>query len=399
MRILIFGPWAITRARHGGQIRAANIVSAYRAAGHDVKFIGIYDPNNVPPLDTTRDDVPIDATVMQFVHASGVPWQISLWRSFAECKVLFERFVAIVRDFKPDVVQFEEPYMWPLVRTLRDSSHLRDVRIIHSSYNFETEYRRELSRIAGHFDEAVLLDVAQQEEQIARECDLVITVSDDDARSFRALGASRVIVARNGSSRVLPCKTAIRAVNDYLGAQSFALFVSSAHPPNAQGLLQFVEGIEQPLPGKLIICGAVFKLLESQRRKHRLLRDAEIWGMVDPEVLQALLARASVVILPKTSGGGSNLKTSEALLSARPVVATRFAFTGFEDWQDLQGVWIEDEPIMFWRRVAEQLRSERDPSSTWHESAFERRNHLLWEACLVPMVDALAQDLVTGAAS
>jgi len=388
MRILILGPWAIARPRHGGQIRAANIVQAYSSEGHEVKFVGVYDPGNVPLSDTTRDDVPIDHAVMHYIHHSGLPWEISLWRAFVDVKPLYERFVAVVRDFRPDIVQFEEPYLWPLVRALRGAGELGRARVIHSSYNFETQYRRELGRIAGHLDEAVLGDVALQERQIARECDMVITVSDDDADSFKKLGAPRVIVARNGSSAISPSPAAVRAVDGYTGGAPFALFVSSAHPPNAEGLLHFVDGIEETLPGKLFVCGAVYRLLAERRKKHRLLRDADMWGMVEPQVLEALLSRASVVLLPKTSGGGSNLKTSEALLARRPVVATRLAFTGFEDWQDLSGVEIEDDPMQFWQRVAHRLES-TEPA--WNGQADARRNELLWEACLAPMLNEVTR--------
>lgn len=383
----MLGPWAIVRPRHGGQIRAANIVRAYRSEGHEVKFIGIYDPNNVPVSDTTEDDVPIDHAVMHYIHLSGLPWEISLWQAFADVKPLYERFVAVVRDFRPDIVQIEEPYLWPLVRALRSAGELGRARVIHSSYNFETDYRRELGRIAGYLDEVVLENVALQERQIARECDLVITVSDTDADSFKKLGALRVIVARNGSSAISPSPAAVRAVDAYTGGAPFALFVSSAHPPNAKGLLDFVHGIEEALPGKLFVCGAVYRLLAEESKRHQILRNADIWGMVDPQMLEALLARASVILLPKTSGGGSNLKTSEALLARRPVVATRLAFTGFENWQDLPGVEIEDDPTQFWKRVRYKL--ER-PELTWNSQA-DARHELLWEACLAPMLREVTQ--------
>lgn len=392
MRILILGPWAVARARHGGQIRAASIIDAYTERGHDVMFMGVYDPTNVPLADTGLHDVPIDSTVMAYIGQSGKPWEISLWQAFADVPASYSVFETAVRKFRPDVVQFEEPYLWPVVKMLRDRGELAQARLVHSSYNFETVYRRVLARISGNTNREILEHVANQEIEIARECDLVLTVSDDDANSFRSLGTRHVVVARNGSRRIEPTQQALAAVDAYLGDAGFALFVSSAHPPNAEGLLEFTKAMRDRLPGKLVICGAVYKLLDSAQKTHRIIQDAEIMGMVGPDVLAALLARASVILLPKTSGGGSNLKTSEALLANRPVVASSLAFAGFEGWRALSGVEIADEPSLFWQSVTRKLASSPASYSTQLDA---RREELLWSACLAPMIDSV-EKVVAG---
>ena len=48
---------------------------------------------------------------------------------------------------------------------------------------------------------------------------------------------------------------AIAAVDAYFGRTPFALFVSSAHPPNARGLLDLADGAEKPLADPLVIAG------------------------------------------------------------------------------------------------------------------------------------------------
>jgi hypothetical protein len=108
-------------------------------------------------------------------------------------------------------------------------------------------------------------------------------------------------------------------------------------------------------------------------------------GAVDPAVLDALLARAAVILLTKTRGGGSNVKTSEALLARRPVVATRLAFVGFEGWRDLLGVAIANEPTLYWKLVARQLTCPQVIAPPWD---LDRRDDLLWQACLAPMMVA-----------
>src|SRR5215468_5846539 len=67
MRVLMLGPWAVARPRHGGQIRAASIIEAYRGRGHEVMFIGIFDPGNVPFADTGPNDIVINDTAMAYM--------------------------------------------------------------------------------------------------------------------------------------------------------------------------------------------------------------------------------------------------------------------------------------------------------------------------------------------
>ena len=282
-------------------------------------------------------------------------------------------------------MQLEEPYLWPVIRTLRNRGHLPGVPIIHSSYNFEAEYRRDLAEICGNENRELLRKVARQEEEIARECDLVVAVSDLDAACFRRIGARRVMVIRNGGRRVNAARAATSGLDSYFGKARFALFVSSAHPPNARGLLDLAQGLKLPLPGLLVICGGVGTLLEPHRRTYPLIRDARMLGVVDPPILDALLSRASVIILPKTRGGGSNLKTSEALLTGRPVVATTQAFVGFEPWTGVPGVTVEDNPALFWQHVARHLGELGEPPTLNNGYC----DGLLWPACVAPLVTAV----------
>ena len=124
------------------------------------------------------------------------------------------------------------------------------------------------------------------------------------------------------------------ALDQYLLGEPFALFVSSAHPPNAFGLIETAEATDLCLKGgSLLVAGEVSNLLFETpafwRNQHIFARTR--LRHVSQPMLGALYAAANVVILPKTRGGGSNLKTAEALLSGRPTVATPKAFPGVRE--------------------------------------------------------------------
>jgi hypothetical protein len=71
--------------------------------------------------------------------------------------------------------------------------------------------------------------------------------------------------------------------------------------------------------------------------------------------LGALIAATDVMILPIASGGGSNLKTAEALLSGKPIVATSYAFRAYEHFMDLPTVTIADTPSDFRNALSNAL--------------------------------------------
>jgi glycosyltransferase involved in cell wall biosynthesis len=403
LRILILTPWPFRVPRNGGQLRAAAVVQAYRSAGHEVHSAGLYDPARVSPGEVWPEDVQLSPgviTIMQKLSAREGRSEMAFWFAVAAARDSVAAFAAAVRAARPDVLQFEEPALWPIVRRLRADGVLDRVAIVHSSYNFETQAWQHRSVPGAQVTLETLRDIATLEQEVAAFCDLVITVSESDAREFRSLGAKQVCVAANGV-RSLPC-TDGRAVDAYISPDtSYALFVSSAHPPNAHGLVDMAAVTkDHPIRhGEILICGRVGSLVRAAsnfQKAGRVLERARFIGWVDDTLLGALYAKAKVVILPKTLSGGSNLKTAEALASGRPVVATSRAFEGFESFQELPGVTIADDADLFWRAVDGFLSGDipnilRPP---------EAMRGLLWKDCLEPMVRAtealIVRPLVTA---
>lgn len=396
MRVLLLTPWLFHAPRNGGQLRASAVARAYRAAGHHVHGGGLYHPAETPAGEARQEDIPLAPGVIR-IMAALAPEQarseMTFWNAVAAAPDSLDAYAGAVREASPDVLQFEEPALWPVVRGLRAAGHLDDVAIVHSSYNFETVAWQHRSVPGTLVTDETLRDIAAIEREIAASCDLVIAVSDGDAAEFRQLGAARVCVAANGVASLLPGEAA--DIGSYMpSGVPYALFVSSAHPPNAHGLVDLAAGVSgHPVRhGEIIVCGRVGTLVRNAanfERAGRVLGRARFLGWVDDACLGALYGSAGAVILPKAYSGGSNLKTAEALASGRPVVATRRAFEGFEAFMDLPGVTITDDPDLFWRAVDDHLASPvggatRTPG---------QMSGLLWEECLKPMVRA-AEEVV-----
>jgi glycosyltransferase involved in cell wall biosynthesis len=105
-----------------------------------------------------------------------------------------------------------------------------------------------------------------------------------------------------------------------------------------------------------------------------------VLGVLDDEDLAAVKSLAHEFLLPIGAGGGSNIKTAEALYSGKPVVCTSTALRGFEDYRALPEVIVADSPPKFQAAIRSVLgRKGRAESVAGFRDV---REGLTWEACL-----------------
>jgi hypothetical protein len=109
-------------------------------------------------------------------------------------------------------------------------------------------------------------------------------------------------------------------------------------------------------------------------------------GVVTDECIQGLLHTAHVVVLPITHGGGTNLKTAEALWSGKHVIATPTAMRGFEKFAHAKGVRVEEKAEGF-RRAVRSAMAEEPLRLT--QADLEPRKLLLWENQLQPLLNLI----------
>ena len=87
-------------------------------------------------------------------------------------------------------------------------------------------------------------------------------------------------------------------------------------------------------------------------------------------------ATAHAILLPIKFGGGSNLKTAEALATGKWVIASPVAMRGFEEFLDAPGVVVADGPKNFRQAVIKTLNS---PPLELTEAAKEIRESVYWD--------------------
>jgi hypothetical protein len=110
-------------------------------------------------------------------------------------------------------------------------------------------------------------------------------------------------------------------------------------------------------------------------------------GVVDAASLAAIKELTRVFVLPILDGSGSNLKTAEALFSAKWVVGTPTSFRGFESFATLPHVFMANPGRDFRDAVRTAMAS---PPPALSEQQRRRLLDLSWERTLAPMMDAIA---------
>jgi hypothetical protein len=366
--------------RHGGQLRLRALLRQYGEIFSTVIPIAIYNGDVYPKKARSRFDLPAPAATRAKIHEDPNLEAWVLGMSPREDPEVSAHLRTIIERFTPSVLIFEQPYLFEAVSEIVSDMGL-EIPVIFSSQNIEKTMmtdilnpeRRDSAKGPLKYSEQ-LEWLTQQEKALAGAAVGTIAVSEGDAAEIRQMGGSNVVVLANGIERYVPKarrRTRVQRVMAQDAVASYAFFIGSAHRPNALGLLDVMGSRLGYIPkySRIYIAGLVGQIL-----RHEIFKTdpyfgrfywtrAHEWGIVSNAMLQTLIEGSNCIILPITSGGGSNLKTAEAILSGRPIVATSLAFRGFESLKSLSNVSICDSPVEFREAVA-HLRE----SVTWQST-------------------------------
>jgi glycosyltransferase involved in cell wall biosynthesis len=285
-----------------------------------------------------------------------------------DIRMLFKDFgIEGFLDGVPDAIIFDHPWLWTEVKKLKE--RYPEVKVIHSSHNIEFMLKPDLLEgLEPKYKNATIDFLEDIEVEIAENSDLVICVTERDADWFRRNGAKHVVAVNNGTNAYL---------SEVKSDHHYALVVGSGHPPNIEGSIKYLKNAVDWLPDHtdLIFVGSMCDGLRGQLGPERNdYHDTTIrfLGVRTDSELNALIESANVIVLPIPYGGGSNLKTAEALVSGRPVVGTSTSFRGFEEYAMGDFVRVTDAENQFRAFVAEAC--ERKYPTVSREGS----EHLTW---------------------
>jgi glycosyltransferase involved in cell wall biosynthesis len=354
------------------------------------------DPvNTAVPLDIPIDIVPRPrrtlARRLADLGGSALPDLVLRLRSAAA----HERFVALLRSWRPDVVQFEAVEAAGAVGPLGEAFRAAGVRprLIYDAHNAEFALQERLWRTEIgdlHRLPFALYSLLQWRRLRRWEAGLcrvaeVIAVSAGDAARLAALAGVQPVVIPNGvdTDRYAPAPTGPALDPDaprllFVGTLDFR--------PNVDALCWFAREalprIREEFPAaRLVIAGR-----DPAPAVRALAGPAvDVVGPVDDDL--PLLHTASVYVVPLRSGGGMRFKVVQAMAAGVPVVSTSFGADGVEARHG-EHLLVADTPEGLSEAVRRTL---RDPAAT--RRRVERARTLVvarydWRAIL-PTLDAL----------
>ncbi|WP_133118090.1 hypothetical protein [Burkholderia ubonensis] len=346
-KILQVTTYPIDHPDHGGKLRAFHIRKSLREKFRvETLSFSLGQGDSVAGLNVCLDH---DACMQVVKHGYLADWGINEYlESRPELKA---RVMSAVAEFSPDIVMLEQPFMWPLIEEMLRDRVIGNALVIYSSQNNECALKKGVYE--GIFNEADaelnLSRVAEIESGIAKRADLSLAVTEEDVEYLKSMAPETdVLLYRNGHQGIDDAPAKSRWQQKFKDYERNWVFVGSWHPPNIDGLHALIEGGVNDLPsGRLkvwVFGNAGPGLMATYNLKESDLPNFSIQGLAETDEINSAITAATGVVLPVWGGGGSNLKTAQALLSGKTVVGSKYAFRGFENYMGEPGVFLFDSP-------------------------------------------------------
>lgn len=382
----------------GGQKRIAALREGLTGFGYDVRLIEVF--SWMPLLHP--DDLKFDPIDDDWARRFPGEYETRVADVLLSNKRFGDVVLSKVLENKPDILWLEQPFIWPFLR--ERVSDWSDIRLVYSSHNVEWQVRHQLAR-AGSLGPFGPFRIQEIECDLVRRADLVVNVSAPDQRWCEAAGARRAVLVPNASTPplvedVASARRSLRAKHGLSEDTMLLLFVSAYWEPNWLGLAQWclpaLGALASRHDVRLLLVGGVGGRAAEAALPDEQERMIVRTGEVEEAEKNAAYAAADAVLLPIIAGGGTNLKSAEALLSSLPIVASGYAMRGLERFSTREGICVADDPPSFaaalealildhFARQAEgrpPLRRAHDP---------ELALACDWKGALVPLEPAIAQ--------
>lgn len=332
MRILWLGRIVPLPLNSGDRIYSAELVGAVARAGSTIEFMGLSNPDD-DPGDRSKLEPRVD-----WIEIAGKP-RSKMLALFSRMPLVAARFAtdpykkalrkALATNHYDAIVLDQYALIWALPDVKR--FHKGTTRIVHVAHDYESDLTGLIARgFKGNPAKKVALwlnhyKTVAAEKALTRAADLVVTLTDDDARAFNRVDA-------NHESLVLPPGYAgSRSPERQLpgpGAAKQVVIVGSFHWIAKQlNLEAFMQAAVPDLTRAGIRLKVAGSVPDDVRAK---------WSAAFPEVnfagfvpsLSDALDDAFCALTIDAIGGGFKLKTLDYIFNGVPVAALKGTLHG-----------------------------------------------------------------------
>lgn len=395
-KILLLATYPIKNPQHGGQKRVDALVKFYKGIFSEVRFAAVFHRGFYQEYG--KDDVFLKGEYRKKIENSPFTGDVVAGEAIAKEPSVRAQFKKLLLSFNPDIIQIEQTFPYFGLKELLEELQMKP-KIVLSSHNVEAPMKDEILEGMGVDAKArkpIVSAIHAVEAELSSVSDLTIAVTEEDAAAHTKMGAKKVVVSPNGIATSKPSPQALEYWKNFKqenGITRIVSFVASAHPPNWHGFLKMISTAVGfvPYDTKILLAGSIADYFKDNI-KGNSPEEATFWQRVVPvgrlseERLGGLLASTDVLLLPVIEGGGSNLKTAEAIVSGKKVVATSFAFRSFEKYQNLPNIYIADTKDAFCSAINQALDAEYQTRTKEQAVLAER---VTWKYALAPIEEAI----------
>lgn len=365
LNILMLGSYPIINPLHGGQRRSNAFFEYYKSKNFNVTYCGIYRARSYSEYGS--NDIPLDEEFINF-NINKINKVFSKYDDILCPKIVhfndqkMKKLITMI-DLS-DIIQFEQPYIY-----ISLNKYLRNKSIIYSSQNIEHNTKDNNLSIKNYLDKLEINLLQRANGKI-----IACSKNDLDWYTKKYKFPIKYVVIKNSTSIKIALKKDKNRLKNYLSANSikkYALFVSSYHLPNIKGFIELVSlrlGYLS-LGDYIIVAGKgaalIKKIIEDSDNllDKTALNKIFFFETINDSELQALIEDCEIILLPILYGGGTNLKTAEALLNNKKIIATDFAFRGYENFKDNKNINIANSKKEFIASMVKLLNSTNETNN------------------------------------
>ncbi|MFC4873597.1 glycosyltransferase family 4 protein [Negadavirga shengliensis] len=152
-----------------------------------------------------------------------------------------------------------------------------------------------------------------------------------------------------------------------------------SYSPNTMGIVWFLKNVWPKLLqfDSVLSLTIVSSTYPESELEQIIQKVGNVNLMINPSEVESLYGKHKLVVNPVFSGGGSNIKVSEALWNRRKVISSEFGIRGFEKWRE-KGIILVPEATSQWPEIIRKQLCSDSSSDSEDFDLFRAENS--WEA-------------------
>ena len=198
MRVTVLSTYPTEPARHGGQHRVFNMISALRAAGHEVSSVGILGSESYSATDGFLPFPGYNA-LRRYIDN---PFLMEDWAigRLAAIDPKVSKSMASLIEPNCDAILCEHPWLFAFARKYRERAKKKNILLVYESHNVEFELKHQIIQgcYSSSYAAACRDLILEVEKEAIIHADLISTVSAADAEWTKQFSRVPIVVAPNG---------------------------------------------------------------------------------------------------------------------------------------------------------------------------------------------------------